>query len=519
MSRSIHRSPRRLRTLPVVVTALLLAACGSDDALPVASDASTTVSTTPPTVTSPSTTEPATTAAPTTDAPTTTAAPVTVDAFEPDCVERGPSRPLPALDTSGLETFGPLGDEPVVQVLLPRVVVDDVADWVRVGAFPVPGGLLLVLRPYSGLPEVAMLTVVDTDGAVRWIRCLDGPAPIVNVAPDGGEGAMAALSWITYDAKGVASSRIELWSLADGALARTWDEVLADAGVPTVATADLGLVYTGAADLLVVAASTNRPATADDRLYLVDPRTAAVDLLPFPPTLIGTPLDQVQLSSLPDGRLARFGEANGLNSGRVLAVQDGDSWSTDPADLDAARPVYANFLYGDQRQALAAFDGTGDELWRRDDLLAVPAEGFAVAVETDVVLARVCTGPPSEDGSDFCPGAKMVALDAATGTTLWEREGWWTASVVGSGRALMNGPFDTGSGVSPPWRVVDLRSGEQVGERTWTDPWRFGIGCCDDPATVTWSGGVVVSIDEETLELWYPEARTTPLVVVDLAED
>jgi len=28
-----------------------------------------------------------------------------------------------------------------------------------------------------------------------------------------------------------------------------------------------------------------------------------------------------------------------------------------------------------------------------------------------------------------------------------------------------------------------------------------------------------VSLNEDTLELWYPEARTTPLVVVDLAVD
>jgi hypothetical protein len=28
----------------------------------------------------------------------------------------------------------------------------------------------------------------------------------------------------------------------------------------------------------------------------------------------------------------------------------------------------------------------------------------------------------------------------------------------------------------------------------------------------------VVTVDGDTVELWYPEARTTPLVVVDLAE-
>lgn len=512
------------RRAALVAAAVVLVACGSGggSGAPGSSDlpqpsAATTI---PPSTTTAAT---GTTAASTsTVAPTTTTAPVTVDAFEPDCVERGPSRPLPALDTSGLDTFGPLGAEPVVQVLLPRVVVDDVADWVRVGALAVPGGLLLVLRPYNGMPEVAMLTVVDADGAVRWIRCLDGPAPIVRAAPDGGEGAMAALSWVTYDASGVGSSTVELWSLADGTLAHTWDEVLADAGVPPVDDVDLGFVYTEAADLLVVAPSADRPATADDRLYLVDPRTAAVDLLPLPPTLIGTPLDQVQLSSLPDGRLVHLGEANGLNAGRLVAVQDGDGWSSDPADLDAARPVQANFLYGDQRQALAAFDGTGDLLWRRDDLLAVPAEGFAVALSDGVVLARVCTEPPSDDGMDMCPGPRMVALDAATGSTLWERTGWWTASVVADGRAMMTGSSreDLSAPAPPPnWEVVDLRTGARVGEQTWSEPWRFSIGCCDEPAGVTWSGGVVVSLDEDTVELWYPEARSTPLVVVDLAED
>ncbi len=513
------------RALAVVVAGSLLIACGSDGGTqPVTSDPVTSPPTTRPTGTSstaaPTTAAP-TTAAPTTDAPTTTVSGVVIDAFEPDCVERGPSRPLPALDTSGLDTFGPLGAEPVVQVLLPRVIVDDVADWVRVEAFVVPGGLLMKLRPYNGPPDATMLTVVDADGVVRWVRCLEGPGPLVRAAPDGGDNdGMLALTWVTYDGNGVGSSRIELWSLADGTLARTWDEVLADAGLPPVDDADLGFVYTEAADQLVVAPSAERPATADDLLYLVDPRDAGVELLTLPPGLIGTPLDQVQLSALPDGRLVQLGTANGLSEGRLLAVQDGDGWSTDPADLDAARPVYANFLYGDRRQVLAAFDGTGDVLWRRDDLLAVPAEGFTLALSGGVVLARVCTAPPSDDGMDYCPGRKIVAVDGRTGRTLWEREDWWTATVVADGRAFLNGPYDgTGLGGPVPWEIVDLRSGERVGQRTWTDPWRFSIGCCDEPARVAWSGGVVVSLNEDTVELWYPEARTTPLVVVDLAED
>jgi hypothetical protein len=501
-----------------IVAAASLVACGSDGGTqPITTEPSSTAAPTTSTIVSSSTVAP-TTVAPTTDAPTTTVAPVTIDAFEPDCVERGPARALPTVDTSGLDAFGPLGDEPVVQVLLPRVVAGDITDWVRVEAQPVPGGVLLLLRPYSGMPQVSMLTVVDSDGGVRWIRCLDGPPPIVRAARTGDADAMAALGWVNFDTSGVASSRIELWSLANGTLAHTWDEVLADAGVPAIDDAALGVVYAPGSELFVVAPAARRPVAADDLIYLVDPRTAAVDLLPFPSTLIGTPLDEAQLSVLADDRLAQLGEANGLNEGRVVAVQDGDGWSTDPADLDAARPVYTNFLYS-VGGGLAGFDGTGDELWRRDDLLPVPAEGFAVALSDGVVLARVCTGPPSDDGVDFCPGRKMVALDAATGDTLWEREGWWTASVVADGRAMMSGPFDTGSAAPVPWEVVDLRSGERVSGRTWTEPWRFGIDCCDGPAGVTWNGGVVVSIDEDTVELWYPEARSTPLVVVDLAVD
>lgn len=514
------RIGRRVATM--VLVGVTVAACGSGDG-------STTSATTaapssvPPTTTSPTTvvsTVAPTSAPVTTTAPTTSLAPVTLDAFEPDCVERGPSRPLPTLDMSGLDTFGPLGAEPVVQVELPRVVSDGVTDWVRVDAHPVPGGVLLLLRPYNGPLPVSMLTVVDADGAVRWVRCLDGPVPIVRAAPDGGEDAMLALTWVTYDAGGVGSSTIELWSLADGSLARTWDEVLADAGVPVIDDAELGLVYTPAVDLLVVAPSADRLVTVDDRIYVIDPSTAAVETLAFPPTVVGAPLDQVQLSALDDGRLVQFGEANGLGEGRLVVVQDGDVWSSDPADLAAARPVHANFLYSEGRQPLVGFDGTGDVLWRRDDLLAVPAEGFTVATSDGVVLARVCTAPPADDGADWCPGRQMVGVDASTGRTLWEREGWWTASVVADGRALMAGPFGDTAPVAPvPWTLVDLRSGEQVGARTWSDPWRFSIGCCDEPAGVTWSGGVVVSIDEDTVELWYPEVRTTPLVTVDLAED
>ena len=94
-------------------------------------------------------------------------------------------------------------------------------------------------------------------------------------------------------------------------------------------------------------------------------------------------------------------------------------------------------------------------------------------------------------------------------------------SVIGDGRAMISGPYVDVAGEanpppSPPWSMIDLATGEQVSTTTWSEPWRFGIGCCDSPEGAALAGGVVFTLDDKTVEMWYPEALTTPLQRIQL---
>jgi outer membrane protein assembly factor BamB len=242
-------------------------------------------------------------------------------------------------------------------------------------------------------------------------------------------------------------------------------------------------------------------------------------VVPYPPGELGRPLDAVQLDVTDDGRLIHLDQSAAVPGGRVAAVESGEGWSTAVGDLHAAVPVRAQYSYASERQELVAIDSQGAKLWRRDDVLTIPAEGFHVALDGNVVLAAACSDVPDIDG-DWCPGRKLLALDAATGRTLWERKGAWAVSVLGDGHVLIAGPFETEVATPAPdparWTMIELSSGNSVGDHTWTVPWSFGIGCCDEPQGASRSGAVVFTVDDDTVEMWYPEARSTPLERVSL---
>lgn len=108
-----------------------------------------------------------------------------------------------------------------------------------------------------------------------------------------------------------------------------------------------------------------------------------------------------------------------------------------------------------------------------------------------------------------------------TGRTLWQRDGRWAVSVVGDGRAMISGPYELVTAPPlpppPPWFMIDLATGDQVGPHTWTDPWSFAVGCCDSPEGASAARGVVFTVDERSVEMWYPESVSTPLRRISLA--
>ena len=516
-----HGLPRGLgcgfrRCLVIAAVVVAIGGCASG------SPSSSTRDTTSPVDSLPAHTGSPTTAAATSVAPT--ALPVVTvppdTRFDPPCVERAVADGAISRDGPDLDVFGPLGAEPVVQLTLPRLTTGEISDWTRPLVSRIPGGMLVDIRPYFGTPDrVGILVAVNVDGSVRWQRCLD-PSPDMVVVPGGGEGDEFVVSWSTYGSAGLVDQRFEVWSLVDGRISRSWDELLAanDITGDAVGYRDIRFVESGSVVVLGPVGG-GRPVEASDALLVVDLSDLSMSVVPYPPGELGRPIDAVQLDLTDDGRLIHLDQGGAVPGGTVAAVESGDGWSSAAGDLDAAVPVRAEYSYGSQRQALVAVDSQGVELWRRDDVLSIPAEGFHVAVDGDVVLAAACSDVPNIDG-DWCPGRKLLAVDATTGRTLWERKGAWAVSVLGDGRALIAGPFEVEVATPAPaptrWTMIELSSGNSVGDQTWTDPWSFGIGCCDEPQGASRSGGVVFTVDDDTVEMWYPTTRSTPLQRVSL---
>lgn len=516
------------RAACVALVVLSGAACGSSD------DLATVPTTVASTSTVPATSAPPTTAVPATVAPSAT--PTTLDGgsawrevWDPPCVDRAPSRPTRAIDVAGLDRLEPLGAEPVVQVLLPQATGVEAGSDVTTEVHAVPGGMLLVLRSMFDDSAGAVMTVIDDDGVVRWVRCLVD-SPSVVAVPSVGAPTEVVVSWATY-VDGIGSSTVEAWSLADGSVARTWDEMLASAsgavGDP-VDDAELELLTVwsvgplsgndrGARRVVVLGTARGRAITDDDRLYVVGP-TGNLEVLTMPPSTVGMMSFETRYTMLLGKGLALLAIRDDL-----VALHDGATWSTDPDVLDDARPLRAVFdrvVDLDGESVLAGVDATGDVRWTRDDLLTVGVEGLDAVTTGGVALVRACSAPRVNAPDGNCGAPRLVAIDATDGRTLWERPGWWGVSVVGDGRALVNGPFPDGPRPVPlPWELVELRSGARIGDRTWDQPWRFDIGCCASLEGAVVSGGVVMTVDGDSVELWYPQARSTPLVEVDLAED
>lgn len=509
------RSPSSTARRPVAAwlatAALALAACGGDGG-------STAVESSPAPTTAPATTAAATTVAPTTTAPATTVPGAVDDRFDPVCVDRVGTAPVPA-DDPALATLQTLGAEPVVQLDLPKIVDgQDDFGWVRAGVFRIPGGMLVDMRPYDGRQDpYSALVAVNADGSIRWQRCLDPAADVVRVA-DTGDPDEFLLMWSTYTGVDQFTNRFETWSLATGQLSRTWDEVLADNGIAVPAAEYRSPLWVDDQSTFVLTPDDDSVVGPDEAILATDLSTMEMRVLPSPGS-DGSFTGPVAIGTTDDHRLLAFDSAIANSAAPVLAIESGDGWSTDAEEIAAAVGPRAGYDYAGEQQALTGWNAQGEQVWQRDDVLAMRREGFTSAVEGDVVLASACSGWGDPTSEDWCPGPMLIAVDAATGDTRWQFDGFWGVSIVGDGRAMVIGPYPGDGSVPadpPAWKMIDLATGEQVGTTTWTDPWTFGIGCCDDPQSAAATGGVVFSWDENTVEMWYPEQASTPLREVTL---
>lgn len=504
-----QRRVRRSLRPRVVSAALLLAVAGCGGS-------STSTGTEPSTVTSIAPTTSTTAAATTSSRPeTTTPTTVPVDGFEPACIDLdGAASTVPVGDPA-LDVAGPLGAEPVVQLQLPTIRFGDITDTSRPRVWRIPGGMLVELRPYNdGSLPVAALIAIDADGTVRWRRCLERGPDLVAVAQSASSTEFV-VGWTTYDATGPVRTDLEVRSLADGSPSRTWDDLLAANGISGAASGHrTNLLWGSDLPVLVLGPQGSRAVTPDDTLLVVDLATMTMRELPYPPSAQSGRIDILPLELTADGRLMAFAPGTAGSSAPVAAVLTSTGWSADRGVIGEAVGVRADFFGGAQSNELRAFDSQGNELWRRGDVLAPPFEGFHLAVDGDMVVASGCAAIDMASDNP-CVGWTLWGIDSRTGATRWEHEGLWSVTGLGRGVAMVAGPYTGVAGAPlPEWTMIDLTTGQQVGDRTWTEPWSFGVGCCDEPARVYRSGGVVFTVDGTKLEMWYPEQQTTPLQVV-----
>ncbi|WP_250032744.1 outer membrane protein assembly factor BamB family protein [Paractinoplanes maris] len=150
-------------------------------------------------------------------------------------------------------------------------------------------------------------------------------------------------------------------------------------------------------------------------------------------------------------------------------------WTTalQPSDAVAVdgRTVYLNRSSPSGPAEVVAYDlHTGRLRWSTPT-----GDAYDLRPVGGVVLAT--TGPLPPGSAAFSPGPRTIALDAATGTRLWQSAGASSPSSVGSGVLLA----ETGqSGAITGLRLVGLRDGHQV--------WRRSITPAEEWTTVTEGG-------------------------------
>ena len=439
--------------------------------------------------------------------------------FDPPCIDLDPNGGPDPIDDPRLDTLRPLGDEPVVQVSLPRVVnVDTLSDRLRPRVLRVPGGMLVSANQFVDVDEsFGVLFAVNADGGVRWRRCLDS-APDVVAVGHGNDVDDFLIGWMTVASDGSVTRRFEVWSLSVGHRTRTWDELLSANDLSGDAIRYGRIHRFQHSSMVVIGPSEERDIRDSDLMLILDLSTWTIRTIPYPPDSIGTPLDLIDLSITPNGSLIELEFGSGVPGGSVRAVETAEGWSSDLDEMNASVGPRVEFLLGEASSVLAGFDAQGGVIWRRDDVFDIQAEGFRVGMDGNVALVSACSG--SSSGDVWCPGPKLLALDVATGETLWQRDGRWAVSVFGDGHALVSGPYtDESIGAPPPWQMIDLVTGDRVSETLWNSPWSFGVGCCDSPEEAWVEGGVVFTVDADAINMWYPEELSTSLrqVAIDSA--
>ncbi len=217
------------------------------------------------------------------------------------------------------------------------------------------------------------------------------------------------------------------------------------------------------------------------------------------------------------GRPSRIDSPNSGGSRTTAILIDGE-WVTDPAVIAPEIPVTVSAWVSQETpeqglRPLSALDADGSVLWERDDLLIVDGEGFWFGVVDDVLPAVTCVRHTITDVGDAqCDQFRTGTYDVATGTAIWERDGYHASAVGGDGFVLA--PRESGG-----WEMLDLRAGKRAAtDQVWSALRAFSTECCggDTSQRAERHGGVVFIVSEGMVRIYLPKWASHPTVSLEL---
>jgi hypothetical protein len=198
---------------------------------------------------------------------------------------------------------------------------------------------------------------------------------------------------------------------------------------------------------------------------------------------------------------------DGVDSTVAQVYVDG-AWSADSELIDASFPPWRDY---DPAAPVTFRLASGRSAWTIPGVYTISDERFQDAFVGGVALVRGCTVNTTDSGR--CPRAALLGLEADTGVELWRREGNHDVFAAADGLAIVSvAPADGGAGQPT---MIDLTTGDPVAGQTWTDP-TFFLGCCANPEFTIAEGGVVLTSDGTSVDVYVPAAAATPTVEVEL---
>jgi hypothetical protein len=509
-----------------IVLGLIAAGCGSGDG-PVSAPVTVDSTTAPTTTSPPATTSPTTSASTSTTSSTSTTQPMFPPSTSPlvefagSCVERPAVREAPAFDEARLDSFGPLGVAPAIEFAVPDgpPLPDGYVPQTTVTATRIPGGMLVNVSA-GGANAEHVLTAIDLDGSVRWQRCFAGGiGNVIAAAATAGPTEALLYDDSSYDGSTTIMATTVI-SLADGRDVRPLVDVIAAGDVPARSEA-LAVVADGPGGLgrrlALLTASGARAPGSTDPVAVLDLVDMTVSTVPFPPEPEFAVSYPGFVSIDAQDRLVRIDSPTSGPSRTTAVFIDGD-WVTDERVLAEVNPVTVSAWVSAETpvqgfRPLTALDADGSVLWERDDLLVPDGEGFWFGVVDDVLLAATCARHTITDsGNAQCDQFRTGTYEVATGTAIWERDGYHASAISGDGFVLA--PEENGG-----WEMLDLDTGQRAqDDQVWTEPFAFSTECCGGDTTqrAERHGGIVLTVSDGMVRIYLPQWASHPTVSLEL---